>query len=164
MKKLSFLLSAAVLTLMLGACSNEEASKGEEKEEPAAEATETEAADEAKEVRSALLNYQGEVTKVIRNTDANLTAEGQDPAEAAAAFEKEAKAVSVPEELTDYTKDIEAAVDSLSQYYAKKAELVKAGSEDMAEAEPFKEEYINSMTKVFKEVELSAPAFNSVFQ
>lgn len=162
MKKLSFLLSAAVLILMLGACSNEEASKGEEKEEAAA--VTTEAADEGKEVRSALLSYQGEVTKVIRNTDANLTAEGQDPAEAAAAFEKEAKAVSVPEELTDYTKDIEAAVDSLSQYYAKKAELVKAGSEDMAEAEPFKEEYINSMTKVFEEVELSAPAFNSVFQ
>ncbi|WP_436376507.1 hypothetical protein [Cytobacillus sp. BC1816] len=162
MKKLSFLLSAAVLTLILGACSNEEASKGEEKEESAAETTE--AADEGKEMRSALLSYQGEVTKVIRNTDANLTAEGQDPAEAAAAFEKEANAVSVPEELTDYTKDIEAAVDSLSQYYAKKAELVKAGSEDMAEAEPFKEEYINSMTKVFEEVELSAPAFNSVFQ
>ncbi|MGA5689025.1 hypothetical protein [Cytobacillus pseudoceanisediminis] len=162
MKKLSFLLSAAVLTLMLGACSNEEASKGKEEEEAAAETTE--AADEGKEVRSALLSYQGEVTKVIRNTDANLTAEGQDPAEAAAAFEKEAKAVSVPEELTDYSKDIEAAVDSLSQYYAKKAELVKAGSEDLAEAEPFKEEYINSMTKVFEEVELSAPAFNSVFQ
>ncbi|WP_282140816.1 hypothetical protein [Cytobacillus oceanisediminis] len=162
MKKLSFLLSAAALTLMLGACSNEEASKGDEKEEGTAETTE--AADEGKEVRSALLSYQGEVTKVIRNTDANLTAEGQDPAEAAAAFEKEAKAVSVPEELTDYTKDIEAAVDSLSQYYAKKAELVKAGSQDMSEAEPFKEEYINSMTKVFEEVELSAPAFNSVFQ
>ncbi|MCS0789392.1 hypothetical protein NX021_14660 [Cytobacillus firmus] len=162
MKKLSFLLSAAVLTLMLGACSNEEASKGKEEEEAAAETTE--AADEGKEVRSALLSYQGEVTKVIRNTDANLTAEGQDPAEAAATFEKEAKAVSVPEELTDYSKDIEAAVDSLSQYYAKKAELVKAGSEDLAEAEPFKEEYINSMTKVFEEVELSAPAFNSVFQ
>ncbi|MEK3854616.1 hypothetical protein [Cytobacillus sp. FSL H8-0458] len=162
MKKLSFLLSAAALTLMLGACSNEEASKGEEKEETAAETAES--ADESKEVRSALLNYQGEVTKVIRNTDASLTAEGQDPAEAAAAFEKDAKAVSVPEELKDYTKDIEAAVDSLSQYYAKKAELVKAGSEDMAEAEPFKEEYINSMTKVFEEVELSPPAFKSVFQ
>ncbi|MDM5225604.1 hypothetical protein QUF73_05215 [Cytobacillus sp. NJ13] len=162
MKKLSFLLSAAVLTLMLGACSNEEASKGEEKEESAAETTD--AADEAKEMRSALLSYQGEVTKVIRNTDANLTAEGQDPAEAAAAFEKEAKAVSIPEELINYTKDIEAAVDSLSQYYAKKAELVKAGSEDMAEAEPFKEEYINSMTKVFEEAELPAPAFSSVFQ
>ncbi|MBG9443705.1 hypothetical protein LG298_11660 [Cytobacillus firmus] len=162
MKKLPFLLSAAALTLMLGACSNKEASKGEEKEEAAAETTES--ADESKEVRSALLNYQGEVTKVIRNTDASLTAEGQDPAEAAAAFEKDAKAVSVPEELTDYTKDIEAAVDSLSQYYAKKAELVKAGSEDMAEAEPFKEEYINSMTKVFEEVELSPPAFKSVFQ
>ncbi|MDA6130953.1 hypothetical protein OSK38_26725, partial [Escherichia coli] len=94
MKKLSFLLSAAALTLMLGACSNEEASKGDEKEEATAETTE--AADEGKEVRSALLSYQGEVTKVIRNTDANLTAEGQDPAEAAAAFEKEAKAVSVP--------------------------------------------------------------------
>jgi ABC-type glycerol-3-phosphate transport system substrate-binding protein len=160
MKKLSFLLSAAALTLMLGACSNEEASKGEEKE--AAETAET--ADESKEVRSALLNYQGEVTKIIRSTDASLTAEGQDPAEAAAAFEKEAKAVSVPEELTDYTKDIEAAIDSLSQYFAKKAELVKAGSEDMAEAEPFKEEYINSMTKVFEEVELSPPAFKSVFQ
>ncbi|WHY64008.1 hypothetical protein [Cytobacillus firmus] len=162
MKKLPFLLSAAALTLMLGACSNKEASKGEEKEEAAAETTES--ADESKEVRSALLNYQGEVTKVIRNTDASLTAEGQDPAEAAAAFEKDAKAVSVPEELTDYAKDIEAAVDSLSQYYAKKAELVKAGSEDMAEAEPFKEEYINSMTKVFEEVELSPPAFKSVFQ
>ncbi|MBY6053665.1 hypothetical protein [Cytobacillus firmus] len=162
MKRLPFLLSAAALTLMLGACSNEEASKGEEKEEAAAETAES--ADESKEVRSALLNYQGEVTKVIRNTDASLTAEGQDPAEAAAAFEKDAKAVSVPEELTDYTKDIEAAVDSLSQYYAKKAELVKAGSEDMAEAEPFKEEYINSMTKVFEEVELSPPAFKSVFQ
>ncbi|MCM3532510.1 hypothetical protein M4D56_25895 [Cytobacillus oceanisediminis] len=161
MKKLSFLISAAALTLMLGACSNK-ASTGDEKEEATAETTE--AADEGKEVRSALLSYQGEVTKVIRNTDANLTAEGQDPAEAAAAFEKEAKAVSVPEELTDYTKDIEAAVDSLSQYYAKKAELVKAGSQDMSEAEPFKEEYINSMTKVFEEVELSAPAFNSVFQ
>lgn len=162
MKKLPFLLSAAALTLMLGACSNEEASKGEEKEETAAETTES--ADESKEVRSALLNYQGEVTKVIRNTDASLTAEGQDPAEAAAAFEKDAKAVSVPEELKDYSKDIEAAVDSLSQYYAKKAELVKAESEDMAEAEPFKEEYINSMTKVFEEVELSPPAFKSVFQ
>lgn len=162
MKKLSFLLSAAALTLMLGACSNKEASKGEEKEETAAETAES--ADESKEVRSALLNYQGEVTKVIRNTDASLTAEGQDPAEAAAALEKDAKAVSVPEELKDYTKDIEAAVDSLSQYYAKKAELVKAGSEDMAEAEPFKEEYINSMTKVFEEVELSPPAFKSVFQ
>ncbi|MBG9588772.1 hypothetical protein [Cytobacillus firmus] len=162
MKKLPFLLSAAALTLMLGACSNEEASKGEEKEETAAETTES--ANESKEVRSALLNYQGEVTKVIRNTDASLTAEGQDPAEAAAAFEKDAKAVSVPEELNDYSKDIEAAVDSLSQYYAKKAELVKAGSEDMAEAEPFKEEYINSMTKVFEEVELSPPAFKSVFQ
>ncbi|MBG9544250.1 hypothetical protein ABE29_16090 [Cytobacillus firmus] len=155
MKKLSFLLSAAALTLMLGACSNEEASKGEET---------AESADESKEVRSALLNYQGEVTKIIRNTDASIIAEGQNPAEAAAAFEKDAKAVSIPEKLTDYTKDIEAAVDSLSQYYVKKSELVKAGSEDMAEAEPFKEEYINSMTKVFEEVELSPPAFKSVFQ
>lgn len=156
------MLSAATLTLMLGACSNEEASKKDEKEEAAAETTES--ADESKEVRSALLNFQGEVTKVIRNTDANLTVEGQDPAEAAAAFEKDAKAVSVPEELTDYTEDIEAAIDSLSQYYVKKAELIKAGSEDMAEAEPFKEEYIDSMTKVFEEVELSPPAFKSVFQ
>ncbi|KON88470.1 hypothetical protein AF332_17725 [Sporosarcina globispora] len=162
MKKLSFLLSAAVLALMLGACSNEEASKGEEKEEETAETTKAD--QESKKVRSALLSYQGEVTKVIRNTEANLTAEGQDPAEAAAAFEKDAKAVSVPEELKDQLKDMEAAVDSLSQYYAKKAELVKAGSEDMAEAEPFKEEYINSMTKVFEKAELSAPSFNSVFQ
>ncbi|CAM3642821.1 hypothetical protein GCM10009865_26280 [Aeromicrobium ponti] len=162
MKNLLFLLSAILLMVVLGACSNEEASKGEENKEDAA-AAKTEAADESKEVRSALLSYQGEVTKVIRNTEASITAEDQDAAEVAAAFEKDAKAVSVPEELSDYAQDIEASVESLSQYYAKKAELLKAGSEEMAEAEPFKEEYINTMTKVFEDVELSAPVFNSVF-
>ncbi|PWW25891.1 hypothetical protein DFO73_112184 [Cytobacillus oceanisediminis] len=34
----------------------------------------------------------------------------------------------------------------------------------MKEAEPFKEEYINTMTKVFEDVRLSAPVFNCVFQ
>jgi anion-transporting ArsA/GET3 family ATPase len=147
--------------VLLGACSNEEASKEEKNKEDAAAA---ETADESKEVRSALLSYQGEVTKVISNTEASITAEGQDAAEVAAAFEQDAKAVSFPEVLSDYASDIDASVDSLSQYYAKKAELLKGGSEEMTEAEPFKEEYINTMTKVFEDVRLSAPVFNSVFQ
>jgi PBP1b-binding outer membrane lipoprotein LpoB len=161
MKKLLFLLSAVLLMVLLGACSNEEASKEEKNKEDAAAA---ETADESKEVRSALLSYQGEVTKVIRNTEASITAENQDAAEVAAAFEKDAKAVSVPEVLSDYASDIDASVDSLSQYYAKKAEILQGGSQEMTEAEPFKEEYINTMTKVFEDVELSAPVFNSVFQ
>jgi endonuclease V-like protein UPF0215 family len=112
--------------VLLGACSNEEASKEEKSKEDAAAA---ETANESKEVRSALLSYQEEMTKVISNTEASITAEGQDAAEVAAAFEQDAKAVSFPEVLSDYASDIDASVDSLSQYYAKKAELLKGGSE-----------------------------------
>jgi ABC-type enterochelin transport system substrate-binding protein len=124
--KLLFFLSAVLLMVLLGACSNEEASKEEKSKEDAAAA---ETANESKEVRSALLSYQEEMTKVISNTEASITAEGQDAAEVAAAFEQDAKAVSFPEVLSDYASDIDASVDSLSQYYAKKAELLKGGSE-----------------------------------
>ncbi|MFE8699451.1 hypothetical protein ACFYKX_02310 [Cytobacillus sp. FJAT-54145] len=157
-KYLSFLLAGS-LVVALGACSAQEETKQEEKVEETAGQTE----DNAKAVRSSLLSYQGEVTKVIRSVEGTLADPEQDPTAAVATFGDDVKAIAIPEELKDYTTDIEAALENLTQYYTKKAELLKAQATDMSEAETFKEEYITNMTKVFDGVELSPPVFSSLF-
>ncbi|UII54250.1 hypothetical protein LS684_11155 [Cytobacillus spongiae] len=166
MKKLLSLLFLSLLLVALAACSSDSASsdnKESKEEEKTEEKEATEQVDGQKAVRSALLSYQGEVTKLIRSTEAGLSTEGADQVEVATKFGTDLATVSIPAELADHQADLEASVESLKQYYAKKAELLKAGSEDLAEADKLKEEYVTSVTKVFEAVELTPPLFKSLF-
>ncbi|MEN8699897.1 hypothetical protein [Bacillus infantis] len=165
MKKLMALLMASLMTAGLAACSEDTSKEADtEKDTSAAETETADQADGSKEQKSALLSYQSEVTKLIRSTEASFAEEGKDPAEAASAFEPGLDGIEIPEELSDYSADIEGASENLVQYFTKKGELLKAGSEDMAEAETFKEDYITGMTKVFEGVDISTPAFKGMFQ
>ncbi|WP_442593961.1 hypothetical protein [Neobacillus sp. D3-1R] len=161
MKKTLSLLLSSVLLLGLAACSStEKEASTDEKTEVA----ETAKVDQNKEVRSALLSYQGAVTKVIRTAEGGFGDGESDPVEVAKTFSTDIAAVAVPEELKDYASELEKGTQDLTQYYTKKAELVKAGSEDFAEADTFKQSYIDAVTGVFEKVELSAPAFKGLFQ
>lgn len=163
-KSLSFILAGMLVTSVVG-CSNAEETKEEEVkvEETTAEVDNNEE-ETAKAARSALLSYQGEVQKVIRSVEGTLGTEGTEPTETAAQFVEDVKAVTIPAELSEYQADIEAALDNLTQYYTKKAELLKEGAEDTSEASSFKDEYINGMTNVFGQLELNAPLFNTIFK
>ncbi|MDZ5473850.1 hypothetical protein SM124_19200 [Bacillus sp. 31A1R] len=163
-KSLSFLLAGMLVTSVVGCSSKEEVKEEETKvEETSAEVASAE--DEtAKAARSALLSYQGAVQKVIRTVETALVTEGTDPVEAAATFATDVKAVAIPAELADQKADLEAAIESLTGYYTKKAELLKDKAEDTTEADSLKEEYIAKTTGVFEKLELNAPLFNTIFQ
>lgn len=162
MKKTLSLFLSSVLLLGLAACSSTETKETSSEEKT--DVAETAKVDQNKEVRSALLTYQGAVTKVIRTAEGGFGDGESDVVEVAKTFSTEIAAVEVPEELKDYSSELEKANQDLAQYYTKKAELVKAGSEDFAEADTFKQSYIDAVNGVFEKVELSAPAFKGLFQ
>lgn len=162
MKKTLSLFLSSVLLLGLAACSSTSETKEANSEEKT-EVAETEKVDQNKEVRSALLTYQGAVTKVIRTAEDGFGGGELDPVEVAKTLSTEVAAVEVPEALKEYAGELEKANQDLTQYYTKKAELVKAGSEDFSEADTFKQSYIDAVNGVFEKVELSAPAFKGLF-
>lgn len=172
MKKLLSLLLASMLLFVLAACGSESKSGegGSTSEEP--KANEEETNEVSSEVKTALLEYQGNVIKVIRNAESTfagyatpeaIEAAEVTPADAAAAVAEEIAAISIPAELADYQADLETATEQISQFYAKKAELLAAGSTDLTEADSLKQSYVDAINKVFEEVDVTAPSFDMVF-
>lgn len=172
MKKLLSLLSVSMLLFVLAACGSEssEGSNGDSNTEKQ-ETVQEEGV--SKEVKTALLEYQGSVIKVIRSAEStfagyatpeDVEAAEVKPATAAETVVSEIAGIEIPAELADYQADIEASSEKLSQFYTKKAELLEAGSEDLTEADALKQEYIDTINKVFNEVKLSVPTFDMVFQ
>lgn len=161
MKKWLVLLLTGLLVFSLGACSSQ--TDTEEKEESTENSEDANKEEDAKKVRSALLAYQGSVTKLIRATESGLVAEGADPLSVAEQFGTDVDGVAIPAELSDHSADLEAGVASLKEYYTKKAELLQAKAEDLSELDPIKQGYVDSVTKVFDAVELSPPVFSTLF-
>ncbi|MFD2445612.1 hypothetical protein ACFSO7_16755 [Bacillus sp. CGMCC 1.16607] len=164
MKKTGTLLVSSLLLLGLTACSSDSGKSEDKGKEEKTEVVEKEKVDQNKELRSALLTYQGAVTKVIRGAEDGIAGGELDPTEVANTFSTDLTAVEIPDTLKEYASDLEKANQDLTQYYTKKAELLKAKSEDFTEADTLKQSYIDAVTGVFEKVELSAPAFKGLFQ
>ncbi|PLR75447.1 hypothetical protein CU633_21020 [Bacillus sp. V3-13] len=160
MKKVLGLFLIALLLLVVGACSNDKAASNGEK----AKQEENKADDNQKAVKSALLTYQNEVMKEIRSMEAAFTDEEQDLNEALAQFEKNVAEIEIPKELNGQKSELEAAAAKLTEYYTNKVAQVNGDTANTEQTDALKQEYTDTITKVFEDAKAIPPSFEGVFQ